>query len=79
MLCCQESCILTGATSKLSCSSMQLAEEMQKAVERHLQGLSNLDILQGMVDHIQKGAPLPSEVHDTSLYVVELLDLSIQQ
>lgn len=51
---------------------------MQKSVQRHLHGLPALGALKGMAEHIQKGAPLPSEASQSSSYVVELLDLSIR-
>ena len=52
---------------------------MQSAVSRHMQGMASMDRLLGMVQHIQRGSPLPASTADEELYVVELLDLSIWQ
>ena len=57
---------------------MQVAADMQKAASRHLQGLVKLQNLKGMVEHIQRAGPLPSETANDGAYVVELLDLTIQ-
>lgn len=57
---------------------VQVAAELQKAVSRHLHGLTMLRNLRGMVEHMQKAGPLPSETGNDGSYFVELLDLSIQ-